>query len=84
MKSISVSGSTTTHGGEIFGSGNLLKINSLPAIINGDVFNCPDHGYQTVISSTNKIKIKGVSVVRDGDFTTCGAQVISTTRSSSD
>lgn len=76
MPAIARQGDTSTHGGTVsVGSPNMM-VNNRPVARVGDVFICPTHGPQTIVSSpisgkTNQGKLLAVV----GSNISCGAVI---------
>lgn len=64
-------GDTSSHGGSVSGTSDLL-VEGKKAAKNGDILNCPIHGVQTISASRNTI-VNSQAIVVNGDSANCGA-----------
>lgn len=75
-------GDPTSHGGQVIqSSASHIVVLGKPVALVGDKCVCPIYGHQncTIISGNNKHVVNGKAVAYDGDKTSCGATLISTT-----
>lgn len=72
MSAIVRLGDSSTHGGSVTSASTDTKCNGRGVARNGDSFQCPRHGLETIIASGSQ-KCNGRAIARVGDVTTCGA-----------
>jgi uncharacterized Zn-binding protein involved in type VI secretion len=80
---ISCVGDGASHSGSITISGQstpTLFAAGLEVAINGAVFNCSDHGPQTIYPVISKTFCEGKLLITDGAITGCGAKISSPDR----
>ena len=76
-KRIACVGDIATHSGSITLSGQdgKLKVNSLEVAVTGAIFNCDDHGNQTITSIITKTRYGGKLLITEGAQAGCGAVI---------
>lgn len=71
-----VLGDTSSHGGSVQSATAGFTVNRIPAVVQGDTFECPLHGAVTVQAPGRGMQANGKTPARDGDKTSCGASLI--------
>jgi uncharacterized Zn-binding protein involved in type VI secretion len=73
---VGTAGSTSSHGGSFVATG-LTTTNGETVLTIGDVFTCPTHGAQTVLTGSVKTRdLNGNYITYEGAVTSCGATII--------
>jgi len=75
MSAVSRLGDSSTHGGSIISASTNKKANSKGIARQGDQFQCPTHGLQTLNAITTKTFVDGRLVITVGAHVTCGATI---------
>lgn len=74
-KRVAILGTTGSHGGQtISASGSSWITPQGPVCLEGDSYDCPIHGINTITSGcTTKSNLHGVPIAIEGTVTTCGS-----------
>ncbi|WP_346667140.1 PAAR domain-containing protein [uncultured Desulfovibrio sp.] len=70
-------GDTGSHGGSITTGSNSIFVNSKPIARVGDIYNCPEHGPNPIVTGAPYIFGNDVLVAHVGSKTACGAEITS-------
>ncbi len=70
-------GDAGSHGGRIATAASKWRCEGLPVARIGDLYACPIHGSNPIVSGSSIWDCEGSPVARHGDVTACGATLIS-------
>jgi uncharacterized Zn-binding protein involved in type VI secretion len=73
-------GDPGTHGGEVITSADRSKAEGVLIARIGDIYACPIHGPNPIVSGADISKCEGKPVAVDGSRTRCGASIVATAR----
>ena len=83
MENVIRLGDSTSHGGKVLTSGaSHFRVKGIAVACVNDLCSCPIRGHDgcRIAPNNRPHSIGGVQVAFDGDLTTCGAKLISSTR----
>ena len=66
-------GDTGSHGGTIISGSGKLTVNNRPMALVGDIYDCPKHGKNPIVTGTVGILGDNVLIAHVGSMTACGA-----------
>ena len=70
-------GDTGSHGGSITTGSNSFFVNSKPIARVGDIYDCPEHGPNPIVTGASHVFGQGYLVAHIGSKTACGAIIVS-------
>jgi uncharacterized Zn-binding protein involved in type VI secretion len=76
-KGVARLGDTGSHGGKIISGSDSIIVNDRPMARVGDIYACPTHGNNPIISGVTTIFGEGMLVAHVGSLTACGAKITS-------
>lgn len=70
-------GDPGNHGGTIVSGSATITVNNLPMALVGDIYDCPEHGKNPIITGTAGVLGNNVLIAHVGSMTACGAMITS-------
>ena len=77
MPAIARIGDAGSHGGVIITGASRTLCEGAQIARQGDLYGCPIHGANPIVSWSGKLRVEGAAAARFGDLTACGAIITS-------
>ena len=77
MPAVARVGDSASHGGALASGSPNVNCNGIAVCRVGDIYNCPSHGANPIISGSSVTFANGEGIARVGDTTQCGAVITS-------
>mgnify|MGYP003601886914 CR=1 FL=1 len=68
-------GDTSDHGGKIISASSTFTVGGIPVARVTDMFDCPNHGQNPIVSSSTTQTDGGLLLAHIGSKTACGATI---------
>lgn len=70
-------GDTASHGGNLISGSPDANLDNKAVCRIGDIYACPTHGNNPIVTGSSVAFINGIGIARIGDTTQCGATITS-------